>query len=101
MQIPKLSCCRYFYERAWWGLQRALAGRPAAVSTATAPTLPDAKPPVISPQAAGPIEPPKPGPSPAKQAETLDPGVIPKEPQGEEADKLHQYKKEASSQQSP
>lgn len=79
-------------------MRRALAGTPAA---ATPPTLPDVKPPLASPKAVPTAELQKPSPSPAEKAENLNPGVIPKEPSGEEADKLHQYKKEASSQQSP
>lgn len=39
--------------------------------------------------------------SPAEKADILNPGTIPKEPQGAEAVKLHEYKKEASSQQAP
>ncbi len=106
MDVLKSTECRYFYERAWWALRRALAGTPAA--TSTAPTLPLAKPPVVVPK----VVPPaavqthpaavqKPASSPAEQGETLNPGAIPPQPVGEEADKLHQYKKEASSQQSP
>lgn len=37
----------------------------------------------------------------AKAGDLLNPGIIPEEPIGEEADKLHQLKKEASSQQAP
>lgn len=98
MSLRSFFDCRFFYERAWWAVRRAVAGTPAA---ATPPTLPDNKPPPISPKAASPAGLQKASPSPAEKAETLNPGVIPKEPSGEEADKLHQYKKEASSQQTP
>lgn len=85
-------CCRYFYERALLGLQQVFRSSPgkAGADPSASPQI-DASPPKPAPK----------GQPPAQAAETLDPGTIPKNPTGEGADKLHQYKKEASSQQAP
>ncbi len=78
---------RYFYERAYWALRRSFAGpqKPAIADTVA-----------VSAETSS--------PSPSKE-DPLDPGKLPTKPPAavgvDEASKVHQYKKESSSQQAP
>lgn len=88
----RIMCLRYPHERAWWSLQRFFRASPATEEAQSSPS------PVTTAPPPRPMEKVRP---PAEKGEALNPGKIPTRPSGDEADKLHQYKKESSSQQAP